>query len=110
MSTLSAVAKAAAPKLAIHFEGDEEYPKARAWGAHADKHVYYPGAIAYPTDAEEVSKLIMWANDQDIELCLTNGGHSGVSFSKALVIRMDRICSVSVDPKKGQDRHLRRRR
>ena len=34
-----------------------------------------------------------------IELCLTNGGHSGVSFSKALVIRMDRICSVSVDPK-----------
>ena len=34
-----------------------------------------------------------------IELCLTNGGHSGVSFSKALVIRMDRMCSVSVDPK-----------
>ena len=53
MSTLAAAAKAAAPKLAIHFEGDKEYLKARKWGAHADKHVYYPGAIAYPTDAEE---------------------------------------------------------
>ena len=99
MSTLAAAAKAAAPKLAIHFEGDKEYLKARKWGAHADKHVYYPGAIAYPTNAEEVSKLITWANEQGIELCLTNGGHGGVSFSKALVVRMDRICSVSVDPK-----------
>ena len=36
MSTLAAAAKAAAPKLAIHFEGDKEYLKARKWGAHAD--------------------------------------------------------------------------
>lgn len=93
-----AVIAKAAPNLVIHFRGTEKYEDSRVWGARSSHHTYYPAAIAHPADIEEVSQVIKWATDAGIGLCLKNGGHSGISFSKTLVIKMDKLCAVTVDP------------
>ena len=88
----------AAPKLGILFRGSAQYETARKWGVRAATHGYFPSAIAYPTSAEEVAALVRWATGAGISLCLKNGGHSGISFTRNLVISMDRMTSVKVAP------------
>ena len=93
----NALAKAA-PDLDIWYKGEEKYEAARVWGARASHHTYWPEAVAFPTKTEEVAALVRWATAADISLCVKNGGHSGISFSKMLVVNMDEIKSVEVDP------------
>jgi FAD/FMN-containing dehydrogenase len=79
--------------------GDEGYDDARRlWNAAIDKH---PGAIARCRSAADVSRAVLYARDQGLEIAVRGGAHStgGASgVDDGLVIDLSLLNEVTVDP------------
>ncbi|KDQ10994.1 hypothetical protein BOTBODRAFT_136285 [Botryobasidium botryosum FD-172 SS1] len=81
-------------------EGDAEYDIKR-WAKNAERKAKY---VVFPTDAEDVSKAILFAKAHNLELAIRGGGHSSAGASSTdggLVIDLAKhMNGVRVDAEK----------
>ncbi|MDX1659031.1 MAG: FAD-binding oxidoreductase [Nitriliruptorales bacterium] len=81
--------------------GDEGYDTARAmWNGTNDKH---PAAVVQPTGAADVIACLHFVREHGLPVSVKGGGHGGAGkavVDDGLVIDLDRMRSVSVDPER----------
>ncbi|KDQ19114.1 hypothetical protein BOTBODRAFT_127006 [Botryobasidium botryosum FD-172 SS1] len=85
-------------KGAVTQEGDPEYSIKR-WARNAERKAKF---VVFPTDAQDVSRAILFARSQNLEIAIRGGGHStsGASSTEGgLVIDMSKhMNKVRIDP------------
>lgn len=96
------------PKLAPTFggrvvaPGDADYDEIRlvAMGNYDRR----PGAIVRPRTAADVARAVVFARDNDLELAVRSGGHSGAGHSTTdggIVIDLRDMNAIDIDEKAG---------
>ena len=87
---------------AVVTPADDGYEEARrVWNGLADAH---PAAVAYPTTAEGVARVVGTARETGLGVATRSGGHSSVGTSTGdgvLVCDVGAMRAVDVDPETG---------
>jgi FAD/FMN-containing dehydrogenase len=78
---------------------DAGYEDARAvYNAMIDRR---PSLIAFPTDAQDVAKVVAFASSHDLLLAVRGGGHNGAGLGTCddgVVLDLSRLKDIEVDP------------
>lgn len=83
---------------AVHLPDDPGYDRARtAWNLAVDQR---PAAVAVPRDTEDVVAVVRAARAAGLRVAVQSTGHGAVTrgLADAVLVRLDALAGVSVDP------------